>query len=77
MEDATRIIYELLSDYPRCCKCKAAATVVVRPNSIIIGDNPLYCDTCERPKDWKAEDLPQARLIRDAERYLDTHAMKT
>jgi hypothetical protein len=77
LHDACGIIMELLGVYPRCCKCRAAATRVARPTAIIIGDNPLFCDSCDHPPDWKTEDLPQAELIRTAEHYLDTHGTKT
>lgn len=70
--DASGIIMELLASYPRCCKCKAAATRVGRM-VLIIGESPLYCDTCEIPDQRIPEDLPQAWLVREAERYLDTH----
>lgn len=76
LHDACGIIMELLAIYPRCSKCKAAATRVGRI-VLIIGDSPLYCDTCEIPKGRISEDLPQAELVRAAEQYLDTHATKT
>ena len=75
--DASGIIFELLKAYPHCCRGLHPATRVARPLSIVIGEHPLFCDNCETPKDWPVEDLPQAHVVRAANQYLDTHAMKS
>jgi hypothetical protein len=81
--DAAGIISHMLKDYPRCSRCKRPATRAVRHNLLIIGEQPRICDDNAHtpggrdPSMCEFEDLPQAEVVRAAEKYLDTHVMKT